>query len=296
MPPPLPWRLAACIVLASTLVLMVLLPTTSATGIVNGYCNGGSNASTLACSFQTLQSTTPIINSLSIASYHLSSAGLIQPCSLHTPTCPFPGDVEQFNARVVKEIPGMAEVVPLVFDNDGNTISSIRAMWGNDGYEKLNIDTLVNVTLFYNYTGLSIDWEPSCWLHKPSLCTWPSLAEARRYTGFIARLSEAFSGVDRVLTVCADHEVCEYDCGGDGYLKQCAADVWSMAQCNCCAFQTWYVTYRTAQLSHRQRTMFSLRLLACGMDGVGQSVLTNSCVRWYGLALWCCCCCVQVQC
>ena len=218
-------------------VLAVLLPSASSTGVVNGYCNGyGSN---LTCSIANLQSHSGIINSLAISSYHLSPTGLVIPCAKGDRDCPFPGDVEEYNARVAREVPGML-VVPLVFDNDGKTVEQTRAMWSN-GYAAANIATLVNRTLQYNYSGLSMDWEPSCWMDQPSKCSWPTVEEAQAYTGFLTNLSAAFVAADRVLTICADHEVCEpdVDCGGDDYIKHCLADEYSMSWCNCCAFHTW---------------------------------------------------------
>ena len=237
-----PGPLSTCLFLSLSVlaVLVPLLPTASSTGIVNGYCNGVRNLTHLACTIDQLQSHSAIINSLSITAYHLSAAGVVEPCGNHSRGCPFPVDVEQYNARVVREVPGMS-VVPLVFDNDGNTVASFRAMW-KGGYADSNIELLVNSTVTYNYSGLSMDWEPSCWLQRPSQCSWPTVAESQQYTGFITKLSAAFVAAGRELTVCADHEVCDpYDCEGDDYLKKCAADEWSMAVCNCCAFHTWSV-------------------------------------------------------
>ena len=230
-------------------LLAALLPTASSAGIVNGYCNGW-NAN-LSCSLDNLLATTSIINSLAISSYHLSDDGLVIPCAKGSPDCAFPMDVEQYNARVVREVPGML-VVPLVFDNDGKTVAQTRAMWSN-GYADTNIATLVNRTLAFNYSGLSMDWEPSCWMKKPSQCNWPTVEEAQQYTGFLTKLSSAFVAVDRVLTVCADHEECEpdVDCGGDDYIQHCAADEYSMSWCNCCAFHTWSATHPLQRPLHR---------------------------------------------
>ena len=228
-------QLALALVLLT--VLAALLPTAASTGIVNGYCTGY-NAN-LSCSLDRLQSDVSIINSLSTSAYHLSADGLIVPCATDSYDCPFPIDVEAYNARVVSEVPGML-VVPLVFDNDGKTVEQTRAMWSND-YAAANIATLLNRTLTYNYSGLSMDWEPSCWKHKPSECSWPTVAESQQYTTFLTKLSAVFVANDRVLTICADHEVClpDVDCGGDDYIAHCLADEYSMSWCNCCAFQTW---------------------------------------------------------
>ena len=224
-------------------LVAALLPAASSSGIVNGYCNGYST--NLTCSIPNLLSQRSIINSLAISSYHLSPAGLIIPCSPDNPDCPFPVDVEAYNAQVTREVPGLL-VVPLVFDNDGKTVEQTRAMWAG-GHGDANIQLLVNRTLAYNYSGLSMDWEPSCWMDQPSQCSWPTVEEAQAYTGWLTQLSAAFVAAERVLTVCADHEVCEptVDCGGDDYIQHCLADEYSMEWCNCCAFQTWSAHHRT---------------------------------------------------
>ena len=227
----------ARVLLSVVLSLLALLPAASAAGVVNGYCNGYSK--NLTCSLDNLRSHSSYINSLAVSSYHLSKAGLVIPCADGDYNCPFPGDVEAYNARVVREVPGVL-VVPLVFDNDGLTVEQTRAMWAG-GHAAENIQRLVNATLRYNYSGLSMDWEPSCWEDQPSDCSWPTVEEANAYTQFLSNLSDAFVANDRVLTVCADHEMClpDVDCGGDDYIKHCLANEYSMSWCNCCAFQTW---------------------------------------------------------
>lgn len=272
---------ASCLLFCLSLIA-VQLPTTISTGIVNGYCNGWS--ANLSCSLHNLHTHRHAINSLAISSYHLSPAGLIVPCSADSGDCPFPTDVEQYNARVVHELPSLS-VVPLVFDNDGKTVEQTRAMWSN-GHADTNIALLVNRTLTYNYTGLSMDWEPSCWQQRPSQCNWPTVAESQAYTGFLTRLSAAFVAVDRVLTVCADHEVClpDVDCGGDDYIKHCMADEYSMSWCNCCAFQTW--STHTPTHSH---TLYCHEV--CGVHAVhslthSPTLGTVGCVCW----LMVCCC------
>lgn len=204
-------------------------------GVVNGYCEGGGRHGQLACSLDSIRASSAYINSLSITSYRLNINGSIQPCSNSTPECPFPGDVEAFNSAVMSELEGAVQVTPLVFDNDGETISAFRAMQAAN-LSAANIQALVSAAVQYNYTGLSMDWEPSCWQKKPSLCQWPTVEESVAYAAFVDSLAAALDAVQLPLTVCADHEICDpYQCEGDGYIAHCLADEWSMEVCTSCA-------------------------------------------------------------
>ena len=222
-------------------------------GVVNGYCEGGSRRQQLGCSLESIRANASFINSLSITSYHLNDNGSIETCSPSTPLCPFPGDVEAFNAAVMSELEGAVQVTPLVFDNDGDTVRAFRAMQAAN-LSDANIRALVSAAVRYNYTGLSMDWEPSCWQKKASLCQWPTVEEAEAYAVFLSSLASALAAVSLPLTVCADHEVCDpYSCGGDDYIQHCLNDEWDMAVCNCCAFQTWFNASRLCSLTSISR-------------------------------------------
>ena len=226
------------------LAALVLLPLTSASpplaappGVINGYCAGTSTVD--PCPLDIVSSTSSLINSVSVTSYKLATTGLLEPCAQQTPGCAYPGDVEAFNRNLTRLANASVLVNPLVFDNDGNTIASFRAML-NHSHAQANIDYLVQAAVRLGYAGVSMDWEPSCWEARPSRCAWPTVAEADAYLAFLTRLAHALHAQRLPLTVCADHEVCNVPCNGDAYLQPCANDTWSMAQCNCCAFQAWF--------------------------------------------------------
>ena len=226
--------------LVALLLLLVTLssaasPLAPPHGIVNGYCTGTTTAD--PCPLDVVASSTSLINSISVASYRLASTGLLQPCSTRTPTCAFPVDVEEFNHNLTTLTNTSLLVTPLVFDNDGATVASFRAML-NQSHSQANIDYLTGAAVRLGYSGVSMDWEPSCWEKEPGECEWPTVAEAGAYVDWLTQLSHAMTAKGLPLTVCADHEVCAVQCEGDGYLQHCGANAsWTMAQCNCCAFQ-----------------------------------------------------------
>ena len=213
-------------------------PAAASRGVVNGYCTGTGSAD-VPCSLDAIASYSSAINSVSIASYKLSPVGVIEPCNATTSGCLWHDDVEAFNSDIVARFNHTVQVTPLVFDNDGDTVAAFRAMLAHNRTQQ-NIDALVAATVRHGYNGISMDWEPSCWLDAPSKCAWPTVEEAQAYAAFLARLGDAMHVKGLPLTVCADHEVCTVPCDGDAYLAHCTVDEWSMAQCNCCAFQAWF--------------------------------------------------------
>ena len=231
--------------LALSLVLLLALTFTPVLsgGIVNGYCTG--TATDDPCPLSLLSNHSSIINSVSIASYKISNAGLVEPCNKTTPGCTFTVDVESYNHNISLLTPPL-RTLPLIFDNDGNTIHAFRSMLASN-LSSTNIAYIVKAAVTYGYSGISMDWEPSCWASKPSQCEWPSIAESAAYTAYLVELASALHAVHLPLTVCADVEQCGSACKGDAYIAACLNDELSMGTCNCCAFSTWFNTSALCQ-------------------------------------------------
>ena len=212
------------------------IPSPTATrGVVNGYCTGSTTVD--PCPLSVLSNYSSIINAVSINSYKISDAGHLEPCSPDTPGCTWAPDVEEYNRNItLLPLSPPMQVIPLVFDNDGNTIKGFRAMMAGN-LSGANIAYLTAAAVKFNYSAINMDWEPSCWQSKPSQCQWPTPAEAMAYVDFLRQLAQSLHSVGRPLTVCANHDECG-NCAG--YDKLCSSDQMSMGSCNCCAFQTWF--------------------------------------------------------
>ena len=211
-------------------------PTTATRGLVNGYCTGSTTVD--PCPLSTLSTYSSVINSVSINSYKISDDGHLETCNPNTPGCTWAADVEEYNRNItLLPVTPPLQVMPLVYDNDGNTIKGFRAMIAGN-LSVTNIDFLTQAAVKFNFSAISMDWEPSCWASKASECQWPTAAEALVYVQFLRQLAISLHSVKKTLTVCANHDTCG-TCG-DEYVKSCGNDQWSVGQCNCCAFQTWF--------------------------------------------------------
>ena len=224
------------------LVALALVTPVLSKGLVNGYCTG--SATSDPCPLSLIANHSSIINSISIATYKLSNYGQVEACNHTTYGCTFAVDVEEANHNISLLQPAVA-VLPLVFDNDGYTVLAFRAMLASNS-SAANIKRLVQAAVSRGYSGISMDWEPSCWSQKPSECQWPTIVESNAYLAYLVDLATALHAVHLPLTVCADVErSCQ--CDGDAYVDKCLADQLPMATCNCCAFQTWFNTSALCQ-------------------------------------------------
>eukprot|EP01119_Soliformovum_irregulare_P021284 TRINITY_DN7057_c0_g1_i1.p1 TRINITY_DN7057_c0_g1~~TRINITY_DN7057_c0_g1_i1.p1 ORF type:complete len:331 (+),score=56.79 TRINITY_DN7057_c0_g1_i1:16-1008(+) len=202
-------------------------------GIVNSYCGGS------ACPLSIIQQDRKLINSVSVLSYRLNSSGLIEACSATTQSCTFDGIVQEFNKNIHVTTQGEVRVVPLIFNNDGTTIANFRTMIKQKTSQNV-IDYITNEAKMYGYNAISMDWEPSCWDKDVTKCLFPSFQDAGMYNTFLQRLGSSLKKIGVPLVVCADHETCTIQCNGDRYLERCKTGNATWAECNCCAFQTWF--------------------------------------------------------